>query len=171
MSIFTFFLVLIGSCSVNLKDAFFSEHDAELPDPTWIDLFHEVPGDGEGALLVSVQVIRKSSPSEIFPPPASIVPATKRAYVEVIALGVRDMTPFKFVPMQCPFLEIQHFAFAEKPVEKAKFKIKVPGRRSSAAASDAVSEELLPRTYMAELKTVLCTKTSKKPNPANPNFL
>lgn len=38
----------LGTCSFNLCGAFVSNHDAPLPDPSWHELFYELPGDGDG---------------------------------------------------------------------------------------------------------------------------
>lgn len=92
----------------DLKNAFIL-HDLKdpLPDPEWMECFQEVPGDSQGRLLVSFQLIKKSSPDQKFDPPPSIKPALKDAWIEIIALGLRDMKPFKFQEMVSPFLEME----------------------------------------------------------------
>jgi len=35
-----------------------------MPDPTWIDLYFEEPGDAQGAILASFELIPKSSHSD-----------------------------------------------------------------------------------------------------------
>ena len=79
---------------------------ADFPDPVWYNFFKEVPGDGQGKLLVKVQLIPKRGrkiPVDSLP---SIVPETESAYIELIALGIRDLAPFNFQSIQAPFLEL-----------------------------------------------------------------
>lgn len=80
-----------------------------------------------GALLISVQIIRKENPGQTFSPPPSIIPTMRKAYIEIIALGIRDMLPYNFVPMQNPYLEIEHYSFSEEEVEESKFRLRLPG--------------------------------------------
>jgi len=124
----------MGTAQFNLLDASMSD-EGPAKDPQWIPFFKEEPGDGEGELLVSVELIRKD-PGVVIPPlpPYSIRPTTYDAWIEVIILGLRNLAPFNFQAIQNPFLEF----------------VVEDGNGSH------------QRT---------CTRNSKKPSPANPNFL
>ena len=92
----------------NLQDAFvLNSLDDPLPDPEYRPLFVEEVGDGQGHILVSFQLIPKTRPDMVFPKPAPIIPTLRQAYIEVIALGIRNMKPYKFQDMVCPFLEME----------------------------------------------------------------
>ncbi|EQC29479.1 hypothetical protein SDRG_12727 [Saprolegnia diclina VS20] len=77
----------------------------EPPVPEWYPLMQQEEGDTEGFILTSVIVVRKDRPDMIFPVPRPIVPKMRKAYLEIIVLGLRDMKPFQFMPMQLPFIE------------------------------------------------------------------
>jgi hypothetical protein len=71
-----------------------------------------VPGDSQGELLLNVQVIRlsedkNSDRDKLMKPPNSITPEMRDAFIEIIAIGIRDMTPFNFQPMVSPFLQLE----------------------------------------------------------------
>lgn len=113
-----------------------------LPEPKWFDFFKEIPGDGQGRLLVLAQLIPTEGRS--IPVPnfekldeankhLSIIPASKDCYIEVLAIGLRDLSPYRFIPMQNPFMEVTLHSVGTHYESK--------------------------------------TRTSKLPNPANPNFL
>ncbi|CAN0344913.1 unnamed protein product, partial [Discosporangium mesarthrocarpum] len=77
------------------------------PKPSWQSFFVAEPGDGQGELLVGVQIIRKPNKEARLPPPPSIVPDFKQAYLEVVALGIRDMKPFNFMPIHLPYCVLE----------------------------------------------------------------
>jgi hypothetical protein len=79
---------------------------SEFPDPVWYDFFKEVPGDGQGSFLVKVQLIPKRGRNISATSLPVIVPDTESAYIELIALGIRDLMPFEFQAIQAPFLEL-----------------------------------------------------------------
>ncbi|CAE7652847.1 Dysf, partial [Symbiodinium microadriaticum] len=86
----------------NLQDAFvLNSLDDPLPDPEYRPLFVE------GDILVSFQLIPKTRPDMVFPKPEPIMPSLRQAYIEIIALGIRNMKPYKFQDMVCPFLEME----------------------------------------------------------------
>jgi hypothetical protein len=60
----------------------------------------ETPGDTPGEILMLFEVLPKTSPSEKIDKKSDIRPETKTAWIEIIALGCRDMKPYKFLPMQ-----------------------------------------------------------------------
>ena len=64
-----------GQIFYNLKDAFvLNSLDDELPDPEYFDLFKEEPGDCEGSVLCSFQLIPKTTPDMVIPKPKDIQP-------------------------------------------------------------------------------------------------
>lgn len=79
---------------------------SEFPEPTWFDFFKEVKGDGQGKLLVLVQLIPKLGRNISKEPTINITPETESAYIELIALGIRDLAPYNFQAVQAPFLEL-----------------------------------------------------------------
>jgi hypothetical protein len=88
-----------------------------------------------GELLVSIQLIPtlgRSIPKPKENPTIFDVP-TRNAFIEFLVIGIRDMAPFNYQPMQSPFISVELNSFG------SKFKSQ--------------------------------TATSKKPEPANPNFL
>lgn len=92
----------------NLGDAYMLPSlDDPLPDPAYHSLFVEEPGDGQGKVLVAFQLIAKTRPDMVFPNPPSIMPSLRPAFIEIIALGIRNMKPYKFQDMVCPFLEME----------------------------------------------------------------
>lgn len=47
------------------------------PTPKWESFYMENPGDSQGELLVSLQLIHMASPDIVLPPPPSLVPTTR----------------------------------------------------------------------------------------------
>jgi len=110
----------LGMVNLSLNKAFKTE-DAKtsvdkFPDPTWEFFFKETAGDGQGAVLVSIQLIptlgREISP--VIAKPNPIIPKTRSAIVELIVIGCRDLAPYNFVPIQAPFLEMELSSFKSK---------------------------------------------------------
>lgn len=71
-----------------------------------------MPGDSQGELLVNVQIIplsedKNAERDKLMKPPNSIQPDMKDAFIEIIAIGIRDMKPYLFQPMVSPFLELE----------------------------------------------------------------
>eukprot|EP00604_Paraphysomonas_vestita_P002816 CAMPEP_0174818892 /NCGR_PEP_ID=MMETSP1107-20130205/1828_1 /TAXON_ID=36770 /ORGANISM="Paraphysomonas vestita, Strain GFlagA" /LENGTH=1810 /DNA_ID=CAMNT_0016031457 /DNA_START=453 /DNA_END=5885 /DNA_ORIENTATION=- len=98
----------MGQFFYDLKDAFvLNNPDDPLPDPAYYDFFTELPGDGQGSLLISFQLIPKNRPDEVIGKLPVIQPTLRQAYIEVIAIGLRDMKPFNFQSMVAPFLEME----------------------------------------------------------------
>lgn len=59
-----------------------------------------------GEVLLLVQLVEKSAPSVFVPiVPASIAPATVPAFIDIIALGVRNLRPVDFMPVYMPLTE------------------------------------------------------------------
>lgn len=54
-----------------------AEEVPQPPTPKWVPFFLEVPGDGQGDLLISLQLIHTGSPLPDLPAPPSIVPKTR----------------------------------------------------------------------------------------------
>ena len=96
----------VGRFSVPLSDAFELDNiDDDFPDPHYVPLFVDVPGDGQGEVLLSVQLVQKL-PDTVLPPPPSLIPETRSAFIEVTLLGLRNMQAFQFQRMVSPFVEI-----------------------------------------------------------------
>ncbi len=106
----------LGTFGFNLRDANVTTDISSISDPKWFDLFKEVPNDADGQLLISVQLIplTVASTDTLKLPSPSIVPELRDAFVEVIAIGIRDMAPYNFLPMQSPFLEIEIDSFGNR---------------------------------------------------------
>ncbi|OQS02130.1 hypothetical protein THRCLA_05475 [Thraustotheca clavata] len=94
------------------------------PVPQWHGLMQQEVGDTEGSILASVVVIKKDHPDMVLPPPPSIAPKMVKAYLEIIVLGLRDMKPYQFLPIQLPFVEFtlggKAHANQEMKTEKSK---------------------------------------------------
>ncbi|KAF0685796.1 Aste57867_22404 [Aphanomyces stellatus] len=97
----------IGSAFVPISAHSLREMNDTRPDPEpkWYNLMQQEVGDTEGQILASVYVIKLPRPDTIMSPPPSIAPKTRTAYLEIIVLGLRDMRPFQFLPIQVPFIE------------------------------------------------------------------
>jgi hypothetical protein len=107
----------MGNFSFNLQEGFMlKDLNDPLPDPVWKNFFFEAPGDGQGKLLVSVQLIPKPSPDYEPPRPPFLTPEKRDAWIEIIALGIRNMAPFNFQAMTNPYLEIELDSFGKKDV-------------------------------------------------------
>jgi hypothetical protein len=78
------------------------------PQPRWYPILTEQKGKYvklAGELLISAQLIPKEGGAQIPVPPLTI--ETVPAYVEITALGCRDMKPFAFRPMASPFVTFE----------------------------------------------------------------
>ena len=112
----------LGCCTYDLKASQKTAHTVvdteELNDPIWLDFYKELPGDGKGSLLVLVQIIKKLSPSQKFKevPDQMIKPASRKGFIEIIAVGCRDMSPYNFQPMQYPYLDFVMDAMGKKSI-------------------------------------------------------
>jgi hypothetical protein len=101
----------MGQCFVPLTDSFHhlkeTDSSSQFPDPKFYELFKEIPGDGQGEILVSFQLLKKTRPDEILAQLPDIKPSTRQAWIEVIAVGIRNMKPYKFQSMMSPYLEME----------------------------------------------------------------
>ncbi|KAF1772463.1 C2 domain [Phytophthora cactorum] len=84
----------VGLAALNLSDAVIrssdqvaGEHQPSLPDPQWHRIMFQEPGDCE---------VRRAP---------SIVPRNRKAFLEITVLGLRNMEPYQFLPIQLPFVE------------------------------------------------------------------
>jgi hypothetical protein len=103
----------VGLVFLNLADAIVRQNSSSniwlqntnLPEPKWYPI-QEPQGEKKtgGEILVSIELIRKQFLEEIIPIPQSIVPKKKKAFLEIIVLGLRQMEPFQFMPIQFPFI-------------------------------------------------------------------
>ena len=137
----------IGTVAVGLQDAVVTEDPDQdiLQDPRWYELYKEAPGDSQGALLVLVQLVpsmgrfaHKLTGKER-PAPRSIVPASREAFIEVIAVGIRDMAPYNFQSMQAPFLEIELNSMGAKYLQ-----ITQPSKRPNPSNPNFLEKLVLP---------------------------
>ncbi|CAN0415843.1 unnamed protein product, partial [Ascophyllum nodosum] len=65
------------------------------PKPMWEPFYMEQPGDSQGELLVSVQLINTKSFD--LPKPEDITHKTKAAWLDMVILGIRDMRPYQYI--------------------------------------------------------------------------
>ncbi|KAF4323979.1 hypothetical protein BBO99_00002154 [Phytophthora kernoviae] len=102
----------VGLAALNLSDAHIrtseqlsSGHLSTLPDPTWHPILFQEPGDCEGEILASLELVRKTFPDEKIPRALPILPRNRKAFLEITVLGLRNMEPYQFLPIQLPFVE------------------------------------------------------------------
>lgn len=106
----------MGTCTLHMDSAVVTEDPAQeiTQDPVWRPLFRDKPGDTTGELLVMIQLVplidSRGQPvpkSVLAIKPRSIVPASRLAYIEVVAIGLRGLAPFNFEPIQQPYMEFE----------------------------------------------------------------
>ncbi|OQR80945.1 myoferlin-like protein [Achlya hypogyna] len=102
----------VGGVSIPLQDvAMLSAADYEagykVPVPEWFPLGLQSPGDVEGELLLSCTLVAKEYPDQEITPPASIRPKMQEKFLEIICVGMRQLTPAGFVPLHMPFLQFE----------------------------------------------------------------
>ena len=106
-----------------------------LPTPQWYNLCLQEPGDSEGSVLMSTQIyspkIGVDAPPRRLPPAEgmsdlsnpALVPEKKECFLEILALGLRSLKPYKFMPIQNAFAEISiddpSAGLSHPPVTKA----------------------------------------------------
>ncbi|CAI5732253.1 unnamed protein product [Peronospora destructor] len=121
----------VGLAALNLSEAHIrtsqqlsSDHLATLPDPKWHPIMFQEPGDCEGEILASLELIRKQFPDEKVPRALPILPRNRKAFLEITVLGLRNMEPYQFLPIQLPFVEFvlggKEHAAQEMITEKSK---------------------------------------------------
>ncbi|KAG1697428.1 hypothetical protein DVH05_016302 [Phytophthora capsici] len=77
------------------------------PRPKWYPICYEKPGDTQGELLLSFDLIKKDTPGVIVEPPESIRPPAEEAFIEIMCLGCRGLQPTGFMPMNTPFAKFE----------------------------------------------------------------
>jgi hypothetical protein len=77
------------------------------PRPKWYPICYEKPGDTQGELLLSFDLIKKDTPGVIVEPPESIRPPAEEAFVEIMCLGCRGLQPTGFMPINTPFAKFE----------------------------------------------------------------
>ena len=145
---------------IDIKD---TDEDDGLPikPPRWIDLMNEEPGDSEGSVLASFQLIRLSAPDQAasftkkFPPPL-IIPKYRPCAIEILCMGIRDMAPYEFMSLQLPSL---HFKL------EAADSYKVPVLDAHGKPTNEMETKVRPMPYEFH------TNSSKRPTAENANFL
>mmetsp|Transcript_15392 Transcript_15392/g.31719 ORF Transcript_15392/g.31719 Transcript_15392/m.31719 type:complete len:1960 (+) Transcript_15392:197-6076(+) len=85
----------------NITDA----DDTELKTPSWFSLMKEEEGDSEGEILCCFQLIKKRAPEMVMPDIPDISPELMDAFIEVVVIGCRDLSPYQMMPMQFPKVE------------------------------------------------------------------
>jgi hypothetical protein len=106
-----------GRCMVHMKDhAIVSDEKdvTKLPDPKWVEFFFEVPKDSQGELLISVQLVPTLGKGKIEQPPKTFEVPTRPGFIEFLVIGIRDMAPYDFLPMQAPFIGLELSSFGSK---------------------------------------------------------
>ena len=73
--------------------------------PQWYPLMKEEEGDCEGEVLCCFQLLKKRAPEMTMPEPPSIKPKLVDAFVEIVAIGCRDLSPYSMMAMQYPKVE------------------------------------------------------------------
>ncbi|CAH0473142.1 unnamed protein product [Peronospora belbahrii] len=77
------------------------------PRPKWFPICYEEPGDTQGELLLSFDLIKKDTPGVIVDPPESIRPPAEEVFVEIMCLGCRGLQPTGFMPINTPFAKFE----------------------------------------------------------------
>jgi hypothetical protein len=112
-------------------------------DPKWYALFKEKPGDGQGSVLIAVELIPEMiiSNKDLLKQPSNIKPETVDAFIEIIAVGIRDLAPFNFQPMVNPFLEIELNTIGTKYLQKT-----APSKTPNPSNPNFLEKIILPCT-------------------------
>ncbi|CAK4152774.1 unnamed protein product [Aphanomyces euteiches] len=78
-----------------------------VPKPKWYKLSYEEDRGGfdDGELLISCMLVAKDFPDQVIEPPASIKPKMQEKFLEIVCLGVRDLSPIGFMPLHMPYLQ------------------------------------------------------------------
>ena len=95
----------VGLLRYSLVNAKLTKTDSSPPaPPQWLALEDLNGGPTSGSLLVSFQLIQKRDPGEKYGLAMPIAPPCTRgaSYIEVIALGVRDMAPYNYEHVKEP---------------------------------------------------------------------
>jgi hypothetical protein len=137
--------------------------DAKLPDPKWVSfgrpgLAAEPTGaaDERGQILLSVQLVEKDDIDQELPSSGSLLPETRPAQIEIVALGVRGMEPFSFQNIVMPLLEFQ----VGDGMELGSAGASVGEDQAGASAGESAGRRNFTRT-----------SASKKPSGPQANFL
>ncbi|KAJ0392886.1 hypothetical protein P43SY_002490 [Pythium insidiosum] len=77
------------------------------PRPTWYPISYASPGDTEGELLLSLELVRKEMPGLVIDPPESIRPPMEDRFLEITCLGCRGLEPVGFMPVNTPFVKFE----------------------------------------------------------------
>lgn len=123
--------VVLGHVLVPFQASMMNSGLARSPQPKWLSLSSAStssgntgnsttagqPNDGNpntenpdhenGQILMDIQVIEKRSKADVLVPAPSIEPTTRTAYLEIMALGVRQVKPYHFVPIQRPYVHFE----------------------------------------------------------------
>lgn len=107
----------LGRCMYHMKDAVVTEQPeneiTKLPDPIWRDFFFEVPKDSQGQVLMLVQLVPTLGRKVPAPPEKFEVP-TRNAFIEFLVIGIREMAPYDYLPMQAPYIALELASFGSK---------------------------------------------------------
>ncbi|KDO20674.1 hypothetical protein SPRG_13426 [Saprolegnia parasitica CBS 223.65] len=102
----------VGGVSIPLQDVSVieaSDYEAgyTVPVPEWYPLGLQTAGDVDGALLISCMLVVKDMPDQVIAPPASIRPKMQEKFLEIICVGMRQLTPAGFTPLHMPYLQFE----------------------------------------------------------------
>ena len=122
----------------NHKDA-----GKDLREPVWCPLWFAEPGDGEGEILVSVELIKRPRVDTWMNPSPSIVPELEKRFLELTVLGLRSLNfnDFFFLKPRKPFVSFYMSEITNATMQKKK--------------NDCLHT----------------TQSSSRPTAANPNYL
>ena len=90
-----------AQASPNNEETYIERHD-----PRWYSVHKAELGDSEGEMLVSVELIDLGGDRLVPPQDVDIRPVTYPGFVEVIALGCRNLAPHVFQEIQFPQLKL-----------------------------------------------------------------
>lgn len=89
---------------------FTTAEDPPAPMPTWMKLLDingeeiRTSSNAHAEILVSFQVIRKKDPNIRLGPPPDITPQYRKAWLEITAVGLRNMKPFNYRAITAPYV-------------------------------------------------------------------
>ncbi|CAM9300396.1 unnamed protein product, partial [Phaeothamnion confervicola] len=114
---------------------------APPPEPSWRSFFLEKPGDSDGQLLCSFQVVHKEGgAAEVLPPPPDITPEYRSAFLEIVAVGIRNVEPYQMLPLQLPYLEME----MDLPKHQTVSAVTNPSKKPSGANANFLERIKLP---------------------------
>mmetsp|Transcript_9637 Transcript_9637/g.30891 ORF Transcript_9637/g.30891 Transcript_9637/m.30891 type:complete len:1963 (-) Transcript_9637:92-5980(-) len=109
------------------------------PTPTWLQL-SDINGEPvTGELLMAAALVRKRDASEKFNRPEDITPAMRRAWVEVLCVGVRQLKTYRLRTPQEPFVRVD----VPAPRDGGDFFTTRPSRKPAGRNANFVERKIL----------------------------